>query len=297
MKAPIRQRRASDCEQPSAGDGVNRVPDSHHWARKEYAEMKNPRRFLGTTLITALVLVMGCGRNPLPKEDRGREFGKDAFAVIKEVDRADPSKFVVGGIVGIEDGKMTSSMPGAVFVVGVADNVLAGGKTFTSRQIIILTSKPEYILAPPGMTITIPGEVEILGKTYGPGKFTVPQDSKMPEVGCGKKKGAINTKDKESAGGAVSNDVVSAEEKGPTDANLKKLAGGMSLAEIEAIIGKGTQYSDFDLTKVRLGFSVKDPAAQRNTYVWLRPHDNSAYVVVLEEGKLMKSMTVYLPEK
>ena len=116
-------------------------------------------------------------------------------------------------------------------------------------------------------------------------------------VGCGKKERVNNTTENKSAGDAVRNDVGSVEEKGPTDANLKKLAGGMSLAKIEAIIGKGTQYSDLDLGKVRLGFSVKDPAAQRNTYVWLRPHDNSAYVVVLEGGKLMHSMTVTPPQE
>ena len=99
-------------------------------------------------------------------------------------------------------------------------------------------------------------------------------------AGCGKQKGPTD-----------------ANQEGPTDANIAKLAGGMSLAEVEAIIGKGTQYSDLDLTKVKLGFSVEDPAAQRNTYVWLRPHDNSAYVVVFEYGKLMNSMTVYPPKE
>jgi hypothetical protein len=118
----------------------------------------------------------------------------------------------------------------------------------------------------------------------------------MVVTGCGKKTPANNRTGDKSTAGTVRNDVKSAEEKGPTDANLKKLAGGMTLAEIEAIIGKGTRYSDLDMTKVRLGFSVKDPAAQRNTYVWLRPHDNSAYVVVLEEGKLMNSMTVTSPQ-
>jgi len=77
---------------------------------------------------------------------------------------------------------MTSSMPGAVFIVGVPDSVIAGGKTFTSRQIILLTSKPEYILAPPGMSITIPADVEVFGKTYKAGKFMVPNDSKIPDA-------------------------------------------------------------------------------------------------------------------
>jgi len=124
---------------------------------------------------------MGCRKNPLPKEDRNREFGKDAFVVIKEVDRDDPSTFLLEGILAIKEGKMTTSMPGAIFVVGVPGDVIVGGKTFSSRQIILLTSEHEYILAPPGMTVTIPGEVEILGKAYGPGKLTILQDSKMPE--------------------------------------------------------------------------------------------------------------------
>lgn len=144
--------------------------------------MRNSYCIVGFTLTMALVLGMGCRRNPpsIPKEDRYREFGKDAFVVIKGVDRYDRSNFLLGGIVGIKDGQMTHSMPGAVLVVGVPDDILVGDKWFTSRQIILLTSEHKYILAPPGMTVTIPGKVEVFGKTYKAGKFRVPKDSKMP---------------------------------------------------------------------------------------------------------------------
>ncbi len=81
-----------------------------------------------------------------------------------------------------------------------------------------------------------------------------------------------------------------------TDANIKKIESGMTLSEVEAIIGKGTRYSDLDLKKVKLGFSIKDPAAQRNTYVWIRTGDNSAYVAIFEGGKLASSMTYYQKE-
>lgn len=128
-----------------------------------------------------LVFSVSCGKNPLPRGDRGLEYGKDAFAVIQEVDREDPSKFLVGGLVGIQGGKMTHTLPGAVFVVGVKDEVLVGGKKFLPRQIILLTPTSGHLLAPPGLTITIPGDVRVFGKTYQAGTFTVPEDSKLPE--------------------------------------------------------------------------------------------------------------------
>ena len=144
-----------------------------------------PRTLRLVMLAIVMVIAMNsCSTNPLPipKEDRNRQFGKDAFTIITEVDKNDPSLFLLKGTVGIKQGKMTSSMPGAVFVVGVEDDVIMGGKTFTSRQIILLTSTPEYILAPPGMTITLPADVEVFGKTYKAGKFTVPEDSKFPDT-------------------------------------------------------------------------------------------------------------------
>jgi hypothetical protein len=86
-----------------------------------------------------------------------------------------------------------------------------------------------------------------------------------------------------------------AEREGSTDADLQRLRAGMSLPEVEAIIGKGTRYCDLDLTKVKLGFRVEDPEAQQNTYVWLRPDDDRAIVVVFEDGKLLNSMLVRHP--
>ena len=134
-----------------------------------------------TVVMLTVVVMTGCGKSALPAADKTREFGADTFVVITGVDKTDPSVFLLAGTVGIKDGKMTTSMPGAVFVVGVPDSVTVGGKTFTSRQIILLTSNSEHILAPPGMTITIPGDIEVLGKTYKAGQFTVPKDSKLPE--------------------------------------------------------------------------------------------------------------------
>jgi hypothetical protein len=83
----------------------------------------------------------------------------------------------------------------------------------------------------------------------------------------------------------------------PTDTNVQKLKAGMTLQEVEALIGPGTRYSDLDLAKVNLGFSVSDPAYQQNTYVWLRPADNSAVVVLFEDGKMRQSMVVSSPKQ
>jgi hypothetical protein len=83
----------------------------------------------------------------------------------------------------------------------------------------------------------------------------------------------------------------------PTDANIEKLKAGMTLEQVEALIGPGTRYSDLDLTRVNLGFSVSDPAYQQSTYVWLRPADNSAVVVLFKDGKLRQSMVVSSPKE
>ncbi len=100
-------------------------------------------------VLLMIVSLTGCGKKKLlPGEDRNREFGKDAFVVITEVDKYDPSSFVLEGSVSIIDGKAATSVPGAVFVVGVPGSVTVGGKTFTSRQIILLTSELAYTLAP-----------------------------------------------------------------------------------------------------------------------------------------------------
>jgi hypothetical protein len=120
-------------------------------------------------------------RRALPAEDRDREFGKDGFYVVNKLLNNDHSLFLMSGLVGVRDGTLTHSLPGAVFVVGITNWVSFGGKRFTSRQIVLLTSEHEHVLAPPGLELRIPSCITVMGKEYGPGTFTVPPDSMLPE--------------------------------------------------------------------------------------------------------------------
>ena len=81
-----------------------------------------------------------------------------------------------------------------------------------------------------------------------------------------------------------------------TDENLKKLASGMALGEVEAIIGKGTKYSQLDPVKANFGLVLGDPGTRENTYVWCRS-DDSAFVALFEMGKLKNTMMVLMPKK
>lgn len=111
---------------------------------------------------------------------RGRVmYGQDAFCVITAVDSSDPAKVVLNGTVAIKHSQMTTELPGAVFVVGVP-SVRIDDKEFTTRQIIVLDKHGRHVLASPGMRITIPESISILGYQYNPGTFRVPSDSRMP---------------------------------------------------------------------------------------------------------------------
>ncbi len=73
-----------------------------------------------------------------------------------------------------------------------------------------------------------------------------------------------------------------------SEADMDKLELGMSLEEVESILGKGTAYADVNSAKAELGFSIDDPELQRNTYVWVR--DDGTVIVTFVEGKLARSL-------
>jgi len=76
--------------------------------------------------------------------------------------------------------------------------------------------------------------------------------------------------------------------------SLGDLKVGMTLSEVEGVLGKGTMYADVDRSKVKLGFSIADEDLQRNTYVW--PRGKKVIVVTFGGGKLVRSMEVTPPE-
>lgn len=109
------------------------------------------------------------------------KYGKKCFVVITEVDRYDPANVRLEGIVAIEDGQLTSQLPGAVFVVGVKEGAEVGGRQYEYGRIILLDSYSKYILAPPGTTLVVPEAMKILGKKFKAGqKIKVPKDSRFP---------------------------------------------------------------------------------------------------------------------
>ncbi len=168
---------------------------------------------IGASVLLAVIL--GCGNSDrLSSKDTRLKFGEHAFAEITKVDKTNPRKVLLEGIAETEtrgsDGSLrpvaspgnlkieavlseedtgkgkdtaivSTSLPGAVIVVGVPDGVTIGEKHFGFRQILLFSSNFKYILAPPGMELTIPADIEILGKSYGKGKLIVPDDSRIPK--------------------------------------------------------------------------------------------------------------------
>ena len=138
---------------------------------------------ISIAVVSALIIgyvVYARGRQAgLSPKDANLNFGEKALSTIIAVDGRGAK--LTHGYVRIEDNRSTSSMPGAVFVVCTKEPVGIGEKVFHYREIVLLTSKLEYVLAPPGTVLTISKEIEILGRRYKPGTFVVPEDSKMPE--------------------------------------------------------------------------------------------------------------------
>jgi len=66
---------------------------ANRWSRREKLLLWGGTG-VGLLLIFSLVLylVVGGGKNPLPKEDRNREFGRDAFTVIIGVSKKDRNR-------------------------------------------------------------------------------------------------------------------------------------------------------------------------------------------------------------
>jgi hypothetical protein len=114
--------------------------------------------------------------------DLSINFGEKTFATITRVDSDDCSVMFFDGIMSVEDGQLTTTIPGAVYIVGLPKGISCRGKQFDYREILLLNSAHEVVLAPPGLTLTIPREVEVLGRKFTPGQFVVPHNSKVPDA-------------------------------------------------------------------------------------------------------------------
>ncbi len=134
-------------------------------------------------LVVFLMLLESCGDGSgLSRKDRKLRFGEKAFGLVVEVDREDPERVLISGILQIEDGELTATKPGAVLVVCVVE-WKTDRTLFKKGDILLVNSKGETVLAPPGTVLTIPGDLVVLGREYEQGEFRVPKDSKFPDYG------------------------------------------------------------------------------------------------------------------
>ena len=106
----------------------------------------------------------------------GLHFGVDSFQFIFQAE----GKTYARGKVAIRNGRESDKLPGAVFVVGIVKGIEAGGKSFGYRDIFVIDAAGQTSLAPPGIVITIPTEVEMFGHAFKPQRFVVAKDSKFP---------------------------------------------------------------------------------------------------------------------
>ena len=111
---------------------------------------------------------------PLPR------YGDKAFVTIIAVDKNDPDRMLLVGTVSIENGKLTTHLPGTVYIVGT-DRVVVEGKAYTYRQILVRNRRSRIVLAPPGALLIVPKDMKILGRLQKAGSLLVPEDSKWPE--------------------------------------------------------------------------------------------------------------------
>jgi len=130
------------------------------WAVRQFTPRERPRGRL----------------TPLSAEDRNLRFGDHYFGIAYGADPRDPGNpdllledaWCVGDGDSIFD---LGSKPGAVHVIVMPQGVTIRDRQFAYREIVLVNSKREYILAPPGTWLSVP---------FSPGIFRVPSDSKMP---------------------------------------------------------------------------------------------------------------------
>ncbi len=80
----------------------------------------------------------------------------------------------------------------------------------------------------------------------------------------------------------------------PADEAVEKVSAGMTIAAVEALLGKGTPYAEVENAKEKYGFSPTTSEGQRNTYLWFRPNDR-VYVAEFTDGRLSFSFTKLPP--
>ena len=107
-------------------------------------------------------------------------------------------------------------------------------------------------------------------------------------IGCGDSSTGERTKE------GVTGGIGRADAKSADEAKLHKLRVGMTLQEVEAILGEGTRYCDLAM---KVTFTIDDPEAQRNTYVWPRGGGVRFFIVGFEQGRLAHSVLCYPAKK
>ena len=124
-------------------------------------------------LLVGLMWLTGCGSS-VEKLD----YGKEAFVVIHD-QQGDGYK--LGGTIPVSAGSIDAFVPGAVVVVAKESGVDLKSKRYDYRSILLIDSKRNFVVAPPGYKVWLPGDIELFGHKHRQGEFTVPSDSKMPK--------------------------------------------------------------------------------------------------------------------
>jgi len=105
---------------------------------------------------------------PLDPADRALTFGKEAFTFIESWDKEDRT-YLLRGTFSLGDDAPTTTRPGAVFVVMMDEGATLGTQQFERGDIVLLTSKGDYRLAPPGLEVSVGGRETLV----------VPSNSKL----------------------------------------------------------------------------------------------------------------------
>jgi hypothetical protein len=211
-----------------------------------------------------------------------------------------------------------SQVQGNLLVVGFEDQI---GRSFEDHiGHMVFVHSPSYIegYLPPSLLAQQPSDVRLIaivqaihpeftGKEsplvmesvlYRWPDRTLIASAKL-EIGCTTKHRGFQVFP--AAAKALHNFMDTALKESANPANVSKpverLTVGMTLDEVQAILGKGSCYADLDLTHVDLGFSIEDPELQHNTYVWIQPADNSNISVTFKRGRLVHSFSRLPPPK
>lgn len=128
------------------------------------------------SLLIGLMWIAGCGSSGERSAIEELDYGKEAFVVIYD---QQGDGYELGGAIPVRAGRVDAFAPGAVVVVAKEDGAELKGKHYDNRSILLIDSKENVLVAPPGHAVWLPQDMELFGRQHRQGKFLVPSDSKF----------------------------------------------------------------------------------------------------------------------